>query len=707
MLHHISTSPNTDLPFSGRSRKGHRGAKRQPLSCLPCRHHKLRCDRQVPCGTCVRYDRKDLCQENPAPRHANKSTSSSISPLSSEARETAAQPAGIDADTRPNLVTRQRTVQSIPPSAVRQAQTIGGLSIAAAAEQLQSSRGPCAAAHRAGTPLAAYMSQSSIWSLLDPVEGSSNKFWKDQLVNALPTRGQCDILTTYYFEHHNWLWLPVHAPSFRREYAHFWDTHVDEADLLWLSLLFSIISVSALYIPFEAIEIVSIPRTSIRKLARSWHLASQQALHVGEHETKPRLVQIQTFIVSRLYWFATNNFEILNSRLGQAVRHAHALNLDKNSSPSKNLDDEIQHRLWSDLVDTDTFQAICLDRPPLIRVEAHNVPLPLNCNDVDLTSDSIVIRPIHEPTEATLKVHMAQLFQLINKRVCSGNGTFLTSYENVVMMEKELLEFMQALPWYLQPNARGSFAGFEYVKWQHHILRTCVATQRIRMHKPFLSIRGNESWRSCAEAAQDALTVYKEIRLETAPAYRQKFFTCSYQIFSIAVTIAALILVEGAQPFPDALEWLQNLARDLRQVEDQGCFAPLAQHGRTVLTNMIAYYERHRPYTARDAEKLVSDISVILGGEQATRAYLGRYSEEHSPSAVRVGSSIVPPAPMTAVATLTTSGGVRAGEAVSPDGLAGIETAIFGYQALDSMLTLDLLNWDMTGALTDALNAGG
>lgn len=43
------------------------GGKRTPLSCLACRQHKLRCDRRVPCGTCIRYRREAQCRENPAP----------------------------------------------------------------------------------------------------------------------------------------------------------------------------------------------------------------------------------------------------------------------------------------------------------------------------------------------------------------------------------------------------------------------------------------------------------------------------------------------------------------------------------------------------------------------------------------------------------------------------------------------------------------
>jgi hypothetical protein len=42
------------------------------------------------------------------------------------------------------------------------------------------------------------------------------------------------------------------------------------------------------------------------------------------------------------------------SRLGQAVRNAQALNLDKDTDPSRCLQDEMRHRMWWDLVDSDT-----------------------------------------------------------------------------------------------------------------------------------------------------------------------------------------------------------------------------------------------------------------------------------------------------------------------------------------------------------------
>ena len=40
--------------------------------------------------------------------------------------------------------------------------------------------------------------------------------------------------------------------------------------------------------------------------------------------------------------------------MAQAIRHAQILGLDKDEAVSKNVEDEMRHRLWWDLVNSDT-----------------------------------------------------------------------------------------------------------------------------------------------------------------------------------------------------------------------------------------------------------------------------------------------------------------------------------------------------------------
>lgn len=132
-------------------------------------------------------------------------------------------------------------------------------------------------------------------------------------MSVLPLRSQCDLLVSYYTNHMDWVYHAIHIPDFYETYRKFWDTDLKDVSLIWLSLLFTIISCGALYVPLCEAALVGFDKESVRELAHVWHSASRQALHAGGFESKPCLTQLQTFIVTQLYWLATRNVETLNS----------------------------------------------------------------------------------------------------------------------------------------------------------------------------------------------------------------------------------------------------------------------------------------------------------------------------------------------------------------------------------------------------------
>jgi hypothetical protein len=111
----------------------------------------------------------------------------------------------------------------------------------------------------------------------------------------------------------HWVYQAIHVPSFRKNYSRFWVTNVEDVDLIWLSLLYTIISCSGLYVPLDKAEDVGLDPSNVRNLAHVWHSASRQALHAGGFETKPCLTQLETFLITQLYWLATKSFEAMNS----------------------------------------------------------------------------------------------------------------------------------------------------------------------------------------------------------------------------------------------------------------------------------------------------------------------------------------------------------------------------------------------------------
>lgn len=318
----MSSSPSTPTADLQVVRKKPRQIpRRQPLSCLPCRLHKLRCDRQIPCSTCTRYSREDVCLENPAPAKSRPrvSTTSRTPHATSTKVQRLAERAAAAPDSSNLSGSGNRSLNH---------QLVDNVHMVSAAEAMSLSRAP-AVSNELSPDLRANSDQGVLFPQLLPLlqfstlDGSNllntitlgdHKIqWKRVLVKLVPTRTQSDILLSYFIEHINWLFQTVHIPTFRREYALFWDGKIEEVNLIWMSLLFTIISLSALYIPVDAVELVGLEKDKIRKYAHIWHHASLQALQAGDYESKPTLTQLQTFSITQLYWYATNNIEILNS----------------------------------------------------------------------------------------------------------------------------------------------------------------------------------------------------------------------------------------------------------------------------------------------------------------------------------------------------------------------------------------------------------
>jgi hypothetical protein len=677
-----------------------KSSRRRPLSCQACRHHKLRCDRRVPCGSCIRYRREDRCRAFPA---------------------------------RPSVVT-QPTPHTLPTAGSGPPTSIGAVGVpgrrsglanvnASERESDKSSRQPPSSALKlADWRPSGFLSDPYVQakttiptlgrSVLDLFATlGSQTFWKHQICQIIPSQPQCDVMLSYFFEHVNWIFQTVHVPTFRGQVSLLWQRTAEDLDLIWVALLLQMISLSALYIPFEAVELLGVERGSIRKLAGVWYQASRHALTAGGSMNRPTLIQLQVFSIAQLYWYATNDIEMLNSNMAQAIRNAQALGIDKDVSPASSVGSEMRHRLWWDLVDSDTFQSICLGRPPLIQVGLSNVPYPLNANDADL-DEAIVSRPLTQPTQNSMNVYRAKFFELVNGHLCSAASSQQSqSYEQVTVLDKRLTAFMDDLPWYLGVSSDGQLPDLpidhKFLFWQSHILRTCICTQVIRLYQPYLAQPMGNARARCTKAITDMLAVYKILRSDRSPATWQKFFPQAYQIFSMAVTMAALALVDVANFKDDLLDDVMMLASDLETLEEQGCSVTVAIHGSTVIKKILSFVQRQQVFTKADSDALTHDISIILGGEVSTRSYLNQ-TPDTQPVAPRRQPTIAPQSMESPTVLAYGDMDVFSNEALDQTILAQIDASVddFDYQntVAFEVASADLLGWDLTGFLNQGLD---
>ena len=352
MANSPSRSSSTTLQGKPRVRKPFH---RQALNCLPCRQRKLKCDRQMPCSSCMRSKREDECRQNPPAAtspvnarggHPNEkftaaSAASLPSPSSADfmlmpnAEGEHGDEAGVESQAGTEQpLSAADTVALQPSFTLPASESVSNLSMEASYSELHASRHD-----KAGMlPLATPRSNDMLGFSVDAVEAETapsellpsstlmklfpapgiqgprlqKVFWKRQLCHMLPSRNQCDVLLSYYLENLQWMFQSVHEPTVRDQYADFWRSKTEDIDLAWLSLLFAMLASAALYIPIAVAESVGISASKVREQAHVWHYGSQQALCVGGNESKPCFVQLQTFNVSVLYWYATKEVDALN-----------------------------------------------------------------------------------------------------------------------------------------------------------------------------------------------------------------------------------------------------------------------------------------------------------------------------------------------------------------------------------------------------------
>ncbi|KIW44267.1 uncharacterized protein PV06_05289 [Exophiala oligosperma] len=474
--------------------------------------------------------------------------------------------------------------------------------------------------------------------------------WQIHLAGFLPSRSHCDLFVAYFFEDINWIYQAIHAPSFRQKYEALWVEPVKDIDLVWLALLYVIISLTALYIDPRACESVGYDASEIRDDGHLWFRLSRQALHAGEYDSKPCLTQIQVFIESQSYWYATKAVEALNSAMGQAIRCAQAIHLDKDRAPATNLASELRHRLWWDLCCSDTYQSLCLDRQPLIQAHLSDVPFPQNCEDCDITSTTINCRPLDEPTVMALHVLRARLFKTFNK-LYANSASASASYEEVCAIDQEILTIVDQYPWYLKTRVdRGHSTVisstlppvFDHIQWQHHVIHNSICVQRIRIYRPFLRSRfHNDCWSKCIEAVEGAFAVYHAIRDANPSRFQrsQKMLAQSYQIFCSAVSIAVFLLVERPAIHSRMQSDIEIVIQDLQRIVQNHSSIPMAVAGRVVLTKILdAYNLGNRQQDRSGPEEAVSnpnwhtlipEIYAHMGGQVKTKTYLDRCAVSH------------------------------------------------------------------------------
>lgn len=471
-----------------------------------------------------------------------------------------------------------------------------------------------------------------VWNM-----ASSELNWSLVLLRALPSKEHCKVYADYYFEFVDYVYHPLHNATFRQELDEFWLKKPNEIDVIWLSILFMVISLSALHLPNDIAKKLN-GKDSVFNHSESsaqWFRASRQALQAGRYDEKPRFEQLQTFSLTQSYLYATNQIELLNSLLSQAVRHCHALGLHSDTRGADCLDTELRRRIWWDVCGCDTLQSLCMGRPVLINSYSSVVPFPCNCNEEDMSADDIKHRPRDEPTIMSFHIERNLIMKILNQLYTRVDGR-QASYDKVMAADQELRDYVHTMPWFFKLGPDGAFANglgdkipkrLDCINFQANMLHTYLCMHRVRIHQPFLQQKSLPSSEICLVSVKNMFTVYNQLRQKFGSVTSHpNFISQAHQAFSGAVAQSMFLLVENTTKADTEL-----LTRDIDMfVDDLVTLVNTHSLRIPILTDGIKTIARIKeiitnPDTAAEKSfNVISGVYSVFGGKAVTEKYLRR-----------------------------------------------------------------------------------
>ena len=212
-------------------------------------------------------------------------------------------------------------------------------------------------------------------------------------------------------------------------------------------------------------------------------------------------------------------------------------------------------------------------------------------------------------------------------KLYADNCTHLTDYDFVKNIDSEILRIIDTFPWFF--DARNSHrwievpSELENIHWQSHLLHTSVCMHRIRIHRPFLHPLVGDAWNVTLAAAEDALSVYRTLRINGSQCLgkHMRSGVQMHQIFSVAVTLAILLLVEQPDPSPQTnaiRESIELVISDLDVLAVKESIPSAAEESRIIRGILEMYDWPDKP----EAGDLITNIHTVTGGKNNIEHYL-------------------------------------------------------------------------------------
>lgn len=422
------------------------------LSCSFCRLRKLRCDRRAPCGACSRRGKADECvyltpeQERRnaidyRPHARSQNARQRVERLEKTVNQLRGQMRTVELTS--NRAYGSLTLPSDPSqgstSAVNQpdrqlTENMGKLNMTGdyavytgsthwitILEDIQSLKDELASDDELDPSANLRLPHVHSDSAAGPKHArvsllaSLSPLPKEQILARMPPRKVVDRHISHFFNGFDFASTILHRGRFLIEYSTYWDNPMN-TPIMWIGLLFSIISISAFLQQNDA-DASSTFSVENRDALETYRTLTIHCLIAGDY-LRPKRYTIETLALHFALDQNTNvDTNIENWLLiGIIVRIALRMGLQRDPSHWPNikpLEAEFRRRLWITLYHMDFFTSVQVGLPRIIKDSQCDAHPPANLLDDDLNREQDEMPPARPLTDPTPLSHIIQRHMII------------------------------------------------------------------------------------------------------------------------------------------------------------------------------------------------------------------------------------------------------------------------------------------------------
>ncbi|KAH9209154.1 hypothetical protein DL95DRAFT_344754, partial [Leptodontidium sp. 2 PMI_412] len=589
---------------------------RQPISCEPCRHRKIKCSRTRPfCDTCRRRGCINRCvykgsRETDAALPQSSSNEellnriNNLEQLLKQHTNVSLRPInGQINNSIPSPLDSCQTFQLSPESLVSEPSSQAAL----LSDQATSARHGVLTSTAQGD--VRYEPRTSQWtsvlantnlsiatpSLDDPDDSGMSSGFPfdsspvssiDEILSILPPIQQCDYLKNQYFSVFSPLFHILHDPTFHAQYNGFVEDP-SSTPVSWLAILFVLLSLAVTGLEEDDTVLRDLARgrnscDNIRMLSRRYREAAmkclaKQGVFWGKHNLQS--LQALVMLIYAMGHSQDHTWVLLGMTYNVAI--ALACHIDPSAFNLDPIQCEERRRCWAGLMMLYTIQNTAIGSPDPTWKISSDVKLPADVND-----EAITLTGIRESfTGPTQMSYLLFKFQLYNITVQICSETFRSaepSRARIQALDQQICLVQEE--WENRYLADTTFEELPPYHAVHlHILHAYSHQLFLLLHRPFFaqSILGldvpNESQIRCIASAEALLDIHKV--LSETPSFRPYMWYTnglgSFHAFHAAAVLAVALLMPIYKPqyqkfkgiLEDAMRRFERLAERSRICE--------------------------------------------------------------------------------------------------------------------------------------------